>query len=65
MTLKMCVKSKMLESASTEGLLPRLGPWDGPGFICHGKPMIIYNSHATGPSFGHQTKTAAFPNDPQ
>ena len=41
----------------------RLGPWDGPGFICHGKPMIIYNSHATGPGFSHQTKTAAFPTD--
>jgi hypothetical protein len=39
----------------------KLGPWDGPGFICNGRPMLIYNSHATGPSFNAQTKTGAFP----
>ena len=39
----------------------RLGPWDGPGFVCNGTPMIIYNSHAEGPSFNRQTKTGAFP----
>ena len=41
----------------------KLGPWDGPGFICNGRPMIIYNSHATGPNFNAQTKTGAFPAD--
>lgn len=37
------------------------GPWDGPGFVCNGRPAVIYNSHFDGPSFGSQTKTAAFP----
>lgn len=37
--------------------------WDGPGFICNGRPIMIYNSHATAPAFGEQTKTAAFPAD--
>ena len=39
----------------------KLGPWDGPGFICNGKPMIIYASHFDGEGFNNQTKTAAFP----
>lgn len=38
-----------------------LGPWDGPGFVCNGRPMLIYNSHFLGGGFGNQTKTAAFP----
>jgi hypothetical protein len=42
----------------------KLGPWDGPGFICNGRPMMIYNSHADGPSFNKQTKTGAFPEVP-
>jgi sucrose-6-phosphate hydrolase SacC (GH32 family) len=37
------------------------GPWDGPGFICHGQPMFVYNSHMQGNDFNKQTKTATIP----